>query len=119
MIRLLTDNIGLKLLSLAVATMLWLAIIGADRETTTSIAVPVQYRNLPQQLEISSTLTDSAYIEIRGTTTRLAGSNLTNAAVILDLAGEKRPGEHTFSILNENVVLPPNVDFLRAIPSQI
>ncbi|MBI3678963.1 MAG: YbbR-like domain-containing protein [Acidobacteria bacterium] len=113
-----TDNLGLKLLSAAVAVLLWLASVG-EPDMTTAAAVPVQYRNIPKNLEISSDLTDSAYVELRGPSTRLTGSSLANVIVMLDLGRERRPGERTFSILSENVTLPPGVEFLRAVPSQI
>lgn len=118
MTRLITDNFGLKLLSLAVAVLLWLATVGGGN-ITTAVAVPIQYRNLPRQLEIASELVDSAYVELRGSSDRLSGANLANALVVLDLAGQDQPGERTYSVLSDNVQLPPGVQFLRAIPSQI
>jgi YbbR domain-containing protein len=39
--------------------------------------------------------------------------------VILDLGDNVRPGERTYSILEEHVKLPPGITFLRAVPSQI
>ncbi|MCS7024021.1 MAG: CdaR family protein [Bryobacteraceae bacterium] len=111
-----TENLGLKLLSLAVALLLWLALVG-EPNTTSAIVVPVQYHNLPKDLEISSEFVHSAYVEVRGTRARLA--TLGNAVVVIDLAGQTQPGERTFPILGSNVNLPPGVEFLRAIPSQI
>lgn len=118
MTRKLSENLGLKALSLAVAVLLWLATVGGGN-VTTAVAVPIQYRNLPTNLEISSELVDSAYVELRGASDRLSGSSLANALVVLDLAAQDRPGERTYSILDDNIQLPPGVEFLRAIPSQI
>lgn len=116
--RMLRENLALKLLSVAVAVLLWLATVG-DPQATTALAVPVQYRNTPADLEISSQLVDSAYIEARGAGGRLSGANLANAVVVVDLAGERRPGERTISIVPANVKLPVGVKFIRAVPSQI
>jgi YbbR domain-containing protein len=116
MIGLLTENLGLKLLSLAVALLLWLALVG-EPNTTGAIVVPVQYHNIPTDLEVSSDFVNSAYIEVRASRGRL--SNLGNAVVVINLANQNQPGERTFSILKDNVNLPPGVEFLRAIPSQI
>ncbi|MBS1827674.1 MAG: YbbR-like domain-containing protein [Acidobacteria bacterium] len=113
-----TDNWGLKLLSLAVAVLLWLATVG-EPESATVIAVPVQYRNIPATLEVSSEMSDSAYVEVRGPSGRLSGSNLANTVVVLDLASQSKPGERTYSIQAENVRLPAGVQFLRAVPAQI
>ena len=111
-----TENLALKLLSLLVAVLLWLATVG-EPEIVTAQSVPVQYRNTPPNLEISSELTDSALVEMRGSSERLSGP--TNAVVILDLGENTRPGERTYSILAEHVKLPPGITFLRAVPSQI
>lgn len=118
MIRLLTENIGLKLLSLAVASLLWLATVG-EPDSTMAVVVPVHYHNIPKDMEVSSSFVDSAYVEVRGSSGRLSGESLSKAVVVIDLAPETRPGERTFSILEGNVNLPPAVEFVRAIPSQI
>lgn len=113
-----TDNWGLKLLSLIVAILLWLATVG-EPESATVIAVPVQYRNIPTNLEVSSEMRESAYVEVRGPSGRLSGSSLANTVVVVDLASQSRPGERTYSIQAENVRLPSGVQFLRAVPAQI
>lgn len=118
MTRWIFGNWQLKLLSAGVATLLWMATVGQS-DTTTSMSVPVQYRNVPKDLEISSEVTESAFVEMRGSEGRLSGSNLANTVVLVDLGRERRPGERTFSILEGNVSLPPGVQFVRAVPSQI
>jgi len=112
------DNWGLKLLSLAVAILLWLATVG-EPESATVIAVPVQYRNIPANLEVSSEMRDSAYVEVRGPSGRLSGAHLANSVVVVDLSSQRRPGERTYSIQADNVRLPAGVQFLRAVPAQI
>lgn len=113
--HLLTENFGLKLMSLAVAVLLWMATVGDD--TSTAIAIPIQFRNIPADLEISSELPDSVSVEVRAPASRL--SNLSAALVLIDLGPVKRPGERTFSILSGNAILPYGVRFVRAVPSQV
>lgn len=113
-----TENWGLKLLSFTVAVMLWLATVG-EPEAATAISVPVQYRNVPQNLEISSEMPESAYIEVRGPSGKLSATSMANVVVVIDLAGQTKPGERTHSILDSNVKLPSGVQFLRAVPAQI
>ncbi|MDX1982672.1 MAG: CdaR family protein [Bryobacteraceae bacterium] len=114
--RRLTTNLWLKLISLAIAMLLWYATVG-PQETTTGASVPIQLRNIPRDMEISSELPDSAYIEVRGSSRRL--DELEKALVIIDLSGISRAGERTISILDGNVSLPAGVQFQRAVPSQI
>lgn len=119
MIRLITDNFGLKLMSLCVAVLLWMAVLGGDREVSASVAVEIQYRNTPPSLEPTSDLADTAYVEVRGPGSRLSASNLSNAVVVIDLGSQTRPGERTYSILKDNVSLPAGIQFLRSVPSQV
>jgi YbbR domain-containing protein len=114
--RLLTQNLWLKLVSLALAVLLWFATVG-DQNATTGASVPIQFRNIPRDLEISSELPDSAYVEVRGSSRRLA--ELGKALVIIDLSSIGRAGERTVSILAGNVSLPAGVQFQRSVPSQI
>ncbi len=118
MIRVLTENFGWKLLSLVIAVLLWLAVVGGP-DLASSISAPVVFRNLPKDMEISSDLIDRVRLEIRGPSGRLSTSALSNTAAVVDLAGVTRPGERTFTITQENVNLPSDVVLERAVPAQI
>jgi len=118
MTRALTRNLGWKLLSLSLALLLWLAIIG-DPELATSVSVPIQYKNLPRELEISSEVLDRVHLEIRGPSGKLSPASLEDTAVVLDLKAVHEPGERTYTIQQWNVNLPPGVIFSRAVPAQV
>jgi YbbR domain-containing protein len=110
-------NLGWKLLSLATAVALWIA-IAREPELATAIAVPIEFKNIPENLDIGSNLPDHVRLEIRGPSGRLSHDNLTDVAVILDLA-DAIPGERTFNIRASTINLPAGVSFDRALPSQI
>ena len=118
MIRLLTKNIGWKLLSIALAILLWVAIVH-DPELATSISAPVLFRGMPQDFEISSELVDQVQLEVRGPSGQLTPKSLSDAAVVLDLGNVERPGDRTYTIEQEDVSLPHGVIFARAVPAQI
>ncbi len=107
-----------KLLSLAVAVVLWLVLVG-DPETMTSVSVPIQYKNLPRDLEIASDVPESVHLELRGPSGRLAGIAAAQIAVVLDLARQPHPGERTFTIRQGDVNLPAGVELARAVPAQL
>ena len=65
MIRLLTRNAGLKLLALAVAFVFWLN-VASEPEMATIVSVPVEYSHHPENLEISSPITESIDVEASG-----------------------------------------------------
>jgi YbbR domain-containing protein len=112
-----TGNLGWKLLALLIAVVLWIA-VAREPELATSIAVPIELKNIPEELDIGSNLPDRVRLEIRGPSGRLSRDNLADLAVILDLH-DARPGERTYNIRPSNINLPSDVSFYRALPSQI
>jgi YbbR domain-containing protein len=115
---LLTRNIGWKIFSLALAIGLWFAFVG-ETETAASVAVPVEYRNLPRGLDISNDLPDHLYLKVRGPAARVSTSEISQAAVVLDLSSIDRPGEQTFTLDQSSVKLPTGLTLTRSVPSQI
>jgi len=79
----------------------------------------VAYRNLPDDLEISSPPLTSITLELRGAAgeLRAIGTSEFHPAVILDLSGV-RAGERTFPIEDSNVRLPRGVQLVRAVPPE-
>jgi YbbR domain-containing protein len=116
--RLLTKNIWWKIFSLALAIGLWFAFVG-EMETAASVAVPVEYRNLPQGMDISNDLPDHLYLKVRGPAARIGTSEISQAAVVLDLSSIDRPGEQTFTLDQTTVKLPTGLALTRVVPSQI
>ncbi len=116
--RFLFDNLGWKLLSLAIATLLW-TMLAREPEIATSVNVPIEFKNMPDDLDISTEMPERVRLEIRGASGRLTRDNLSEAAVMLDLATVGRPGERTFTFTDRNVKLPMGVSFYKAVPSQI
>jgi YbbR domain-containing protein len=117
MIRLLTKNLGWKLLSLAISILLWIA-VAREPELATDISVPIEFKNIPEDVDISSGAPDRVHVEIRGPSGRLTPDYLSGLAVVLDLS-DVRPGERTLTIRGQNLNLPAGVEFYRAVPTQI
>src|SRR5260370_39640465 len=99
-----THNVGWKLLSLLIAVALWIA-VAREPELATSLSVPVELKNIPDDLDIGSAVPDQVHLEVRGPSGRLSRDNLTNAAMILDLA-DAHAGERTYTIRGANFSLP-------------
>ena len=58
-------NFGIKLLSLALAVGLWLA-VASDPSAEVAVDVPIEFRNIPENLEISSENVPRSQIRVRG-----------------------------------------------------
>ncbi len=111
-------NLGWKFAAVAGSALLWFAINGAN-DLTESVSVPVQYRNIPQNLDIGSDLIEQVHLILRGPSLLLSRASTSPSPVVIDLGDAKGPGERTFSITAANVRLPGGVMLERALPGQI
>ena len=112
----LLENLVWKALSLLIAIILW-AVVASEPELASFATVQVQFKNLSDELEISSEPAASITLELRGPSGELA-NGATRPAVVIDMTGVQ-PGERTFPIGTDNVTLPRGVRMVRAIPSEI
>ncbi|MEO8596880.1 MAG: CdaR family protein [Candidatus Solibacter sp.] len=112
------QNILWKLLSLAIALVIW-ALVATEPELGTYASVRLEYKNLPQGLEISKEPVSAVMLELRGPAgaLRTMGDG-THPSVVIDMS-EIDAGEHTFTISNRNVKLIRGVHLVRAIPSEV
>src|SRR5690606_4490375 len=103
-------NIGLKLLALLLGTLLWFAVSGHQIERR--ISVPVTYRNVPANLELTGYQTDRVIVHVRGD--ERVVSELTDGSirVTVDLAGS-RTGANILTLRTSQVVAPGRVEFLQ------
>jgi len=111
-------NFGWKLLSLAIATLVWIAVY-REPEMTSVLPAPVQFKNIPRNLEISSDIVESVDLETQGPAGLLRDLSEKRVSVVLDLTSVRDPGERTFTIDRVNTNLPRGVDLVRVIPSQL
>jgi YbbR domain-containing protein len=117
-IELITRNAGWKLFSLLVSLLLWFT-FARDPEVGAFVAVPVEYRGMPDDLEISSDLVESVSIDLRGPSEKIANFSAAKSAVVLDFSSIHKPGEQTFQIDERNISVPSGMRLERAIPAQI
>lgn len=116
--RWVVHNFWWKLGSLALAVILWFAVVG-EPEVAATHTVPILYKNLSPDLLIGSTAIDSVRIELRGPSSHLTNVALADVAMTLDLSNVNSPGQRTFTLSDADLHLPDEVTFLRSIPSQV
>ena len=116
--ELLFQNLVWKLLSLAIAVVIW-ALVATEPELATFANVRLEYKNLPEGLEISSDPVSSVVLELRGPSGALRGiGDGVHPAVVVDMS-DAGAGERTFSIGERNVKVTRGVRLVRAIPSEV
>jgi len=115
--RYVLHNLGLKVVSLALATGLWLA-VARDQPAEVAVEVPIEFRNFPQSLEISSEQIPQAQIRLRGPERLIRRLLPTDVHPEIDLS-QIKPGEHTFSLTAQQIHHPYDVEVVQVIPSQL
>ncbi|MGH9723364.1 MAG: CdaR family protein [Bryobacteraceae bacterium] len=111
-------DLGWKLFSLVVAGFLWIT-YARDPEIGAFVSAPVEYKGMPEDLEIGSDVAGTVSLDLRGAAERVRNFSAARSSVVLDFAGINQPGEHTFQIDNRNVSLPQGLRLVRAIPAQL
>src|SRR4051812_29889495 len=106
-------NAGLKILSLVIAVLLWLALSREPRAEVT-LAVPIEFHNSPDNLEINSENIQQVQVRAAGPAGAVHSVSAADvhAFVSLDSAS---PGEHTYDL---HVRVPRDVEVVQVIPSQ-
>jgi YbbR domain-containing protein len=113
------ENPGWKLLALAIAVLLWV-LVASEPELSAFVTVPLAYKNLPDDMEISAEPVNSISLELRGPSGELRSlgeSGGLRPAVIVDMTGVQE-GERTYPIGDGNVKLSRGVRLVRAVPSE-
>ncbi|MGC2185715.1 MAG: CdaR family protein [Terriglobales bacterium] len=109
-------NFGIKLLSLALAVGLWLA-VAADPPAEVAVDVPIVFRNIPENLEISSENVPRAQIRIRGPQRAVRRLQPADIYTEIDLSGMKA-GEHTFDLTAQQIHQPRELEVVQVVPNQ-
>ncbi len=109
-------NFGLKLLSLALAVALWLA-VARDPVAEVAVDVPVEFHNIPENLEISSENVPRAQIRVRGPQRVVGRLQAADVSADIELSGMK-PGERTFDLTTDQIRHPKELEVVQIIPSQ-
>jgi hypothetical protein len=102
--RLITRNWVLKLFSLLLAILMWSAIRGGNNDQR-NLAVPLVFRNIPPEMEITGMPADQVTLQLRGSFDLLAGLSSANITATISLTGEV-PGHKVIRIREDNVDIP-------------
>ena len=114
--RIFIHNIGLKIVSLLLAVGLWRA-VARDPIAEIQLKVPLEFRNLPDNLEIDSASFTEAQIRVRGPERVIHRLQPGDVHTEINLVGAQ-PGERTFDLTGGQVRAPNDVEVVQIIPGQ-
>jgi YbbR domain-containing protein len=109
-------NFGLKLLSLVFAVGLWIA-VAHDQAAEVALEVPIEFHNMPADMEISSENVSRVQIRLSGPARVVHRLQPSDVYAEVDLRGLK-PGERTLDLTDPQIHRPHGFDVVQIIPSE-
>jgi uncharacterized protein (TIGR00159 family) len=106
--QLLFSNLQLKGAALALAALVWSVSLLVSAESVRTVTVPVEFFNVPQEMEIASQSANVVEVRLRGSSWILDSASLGRMAARFNLAGSQK-GPQTLPVGRENLNLPPGV----------
>lgn len=110
-------HLGLKIMALALSTLLWLIVAG-DHLVERSMRVPLEFRNIPPALEIVGDPPTAVDVRLRGSSALLGRLEPRDIVAVLDL-GTARPGSRMFHLRTDEVRTPYGVEVAQVVPGTL
>jgi len=110
-------HFGLKVVSGALAALLWVLVSG-ERIAERAMRIPLEFANLPAYLEIVSDPPTTVDVRVRGTSGALSRIAAGELAAMLNLESA-RSGRRLFSLTGADVRTPFGVEVVQVTPSSL
>lgn len=110
-------HLGLKFISIALAALLWLVVSG-EQIVERALRIPLEFTNLPAQLEMVGEPPNVADVRIRGSSGALSRVASGELVAVLDLRSARR-GRRLFHLTGADVRTPFGIDVVQIAPSNV
>lgn len=110
-------HIGLKLLSIVLASLIWLVVSG-EQIVERALRIPLEFTNLPAELELVGDTPDLVEVRVRGSSGALSRVAAGELIAVLDLRGA-RPGRRLFNLTGSDVRAPFGIEVVQIAPSNV
>jgi len=110
-------HLGLKVLSLGLAVLLW-AVIAGEETVERGLRVPLELQQFPGGLELQNDAPSLVDVRLRGASTALSRMGPGDVIAVLDLR-TARPGHRLFQLTPELVRVPFGVQVVQVTPSSV
>ncbi|MFI5179261.1 MAG: YbbR-like domain-containing protein [Vicinamibacterales bacterium] len=110
-------HVGLKLLALAIALLLWMAVAG-EETVERGLRVPLELQQLPATLELTGDVPTTVDVRVRGESGALSRVSPGDVVAMLDLRSA-RAGHRLFPLTPAQMRVPFGVDVIQITPSAV
>ena len=115
--RLASQNLGLKVVALALAVAAWWFVAG-ESKVLVSFTIPLEIRNVPKGMTITNNPERQVEVRLSGPSSLLSGMRPSEISAAVDLAAG-RAGRQYFTLDDRAVKVPPGTKVQRIFPSSI
>lgn len=115
--KLFLENIGLKIAAVLLSIVLWVFVTSRG-QSELSVDVPLEFKNIPQGLEVVNHSVKTITLTIRGQERFIKNIRPSDMRVPVDL-GKAKKGESVYYIHRDDIVLPHAITVTNIIPSNI
>jgi YbbR domain-containing protein len=91
--------------------------VASDPPAEIAVSVPIEFRAIPENLEINTESVPRAEIRVRGPRRIIRSLQPADIYAEIDLVGMK-PGERTFDLTAEQVHKPSELEVVQVVPNQ-
>ncbi|HEY2322900.1 MAG TPA: CdaR family protein [Thermoanaerobaculia bacterium] len=113
-------SLGLKVLALFLACVVWFFVSAPRRERATerAFAAPLAIASLPRDLVITNQIPDTVSVRLRGRVSEVRALSSQNLEVTVDVSWV-RAGEATITLRPQAINVPPDVDVISIEPNKL
>lgn len=111
------ENLGLKIASVLLSIVLWIFVTSRG-QTEISLDVPLEFKNIPQGIEMISSSEKTISVNIKGQERFIKNIKPSDIRVSLDLS-KARTGEATYYLNREDIKLPHAITVMNMNPSSV
>jgi len=110
-------RLGLKLVSLVLAALIWV-IVSGEQIVERAFRIPLEFTNLPAALELAGNAPNVVDVRVRGSSGALSRLAAGELVAVLDLR-QARPGQRLFHLTGSEVRAPFGIEIVQLTPSSL
>lgn len=110
-------HVGLKLMSLALALLLWMVVAG-EETVERGLRVPLELQQVPAGLELTGDIPSAVDVRVRGSSGALSRLAAGDVVAVIDLR-TAREGHRLFPLTPDQMRVPFGVEVVQITPSAV